>query len=329
VFHDLENCRKFLDFLKYKVEQHPELRAWSAKLWNSPVKIAVIDNGTDKFRHPTSQNIQKGITFMDSGILDGRVLPWYTAADAHGTQMAYLIRRVNPQCHLFVARVGTFRRDIKPEAAVNAIQWAVSQKVDIISISWITRRRSKPLYNAIREAAKTTLIFGTTADEGTNAMHEKIWPKRVIRVSASDSMGHPRPQSEASDDKVDFLLQGEAIMAYGPKYMDKVAESRISGSSVATALAAGVGSLLLTLARLYDLDDNRHSDRFKKKKHMITLFENLYNNDTDRVVVLGKLLKRKFDYDKLKQELPFILKEFRYQGREDDEDDDTDSEDGH
>jgi hypothetical protein len=43
---------------------------------------------------------------------DSNTLPWHYSEDAHGTQMAHLIRALDPRCDLIVARVGGRRNPI-------------------------------------------------------------------------------------------------------------------------------------------------------------------------------------------------------------------------
>lgn len=82
------------------------------------IRIAIIDNGTDKLRGTIHPNIEEGISFTKASLDGKRLLPWYTVQDPHGTQMAYLIRTVNPYCKLLPIRAGTVRDDIDPEFAV-------------------------------------------------------------------------------------------------------------------------------------------------------------------------------------------------------------------
>ena len=89
------------------------------------------------------------------------------------------------------------------------------------------------------------LVFASTADEGVAAA--TVWPAcypGVIRVSASDRYAHPRL---ASDTNVDVMVNGEAISADHPAYMKNYKHDVVSGSSVATAIAAAIASLALLL----------------------------------------------------------------------------------
>ncbi|KAK0721138.1 hypothetical protein B0H67DRAFT_578208 [Lasiosphaeris hirsuta] len=87
------------------------------------IKVAIIDNGADKFRPRIRDCIERGVSYVkaDTGSAD-RILPWWMVSDPHGTQMASLVSAVNPWCRLYIARVGKGRRDILPEDAVQAVK---------------------------------------------------------------------------------------------------------------------------------------------------------------------------------------------------------------
>ncbi|KIW96352.1 uncharacterized protein Z519_03421 [Cladophialophora bantiana CBS 173.52] len=151
-----------------------------------------------------------------------------------------------------------------------AIEWAIDQKVDII-ISRVVRffnvddELDSPLVHAIKWAVQQNiLIFSSTADVGAESGHN-FWPvnpSNMIAVSASDELGHPLLRS---DHDVHAAFEGEKIQVEGPKYINKKSElalpSYASGSSVSTALAAGLGSLCLFLARMANESD-RQAERF-------------------------------------------------------------------
>ena len=76
----------------------------------SRVRIAVIDTGVDSTLEGISEYIEQGQSFVTSN--GWRESPWWVASDPHGTQMATIIRRLDPLCKLLIAKVGTTRDDI-------------------------------------------------------------------------------------------------------------------------------------------------------------------------------------------------------------------------
>lgn len=76
----------------------------------------------------------------------------------------------------------------------------------------------------------------------------------MISISATTKNRKLRDDAEA---KANFLMVGEDILADGPKYIGTGLSDRISGSSVATALVAGIASLILTHDRYANPADNK------------------------------------------------------------------------
>jgi hypothetical protein len=127
VFSDFVKCHAFLHQLKTKdIQRYPQYKIEIGRLKDHPIKIAVIDNGTDRLNDTLATNISKGVSYARSSSTRSQLLPWYIASDAHGTQMAYLIRTINPHCCIYPIRVGMVRDDIQPKAAiqVRALAWA-------------------------------------------------------------------------------------------------------------------------------------------------------------------------------------------------------------
>ncbi|KAK3306078.1 peptidase S8/S53 domain-containing protein [Chaetomium strumarium] len=276
----LQACHHFLMNMKDKkgdprhIRNFDKLREWDMKEGEDNshlIKVAIIDNGA-KFRQRIRDCIERGISYVkaDTGSAD-RILPWWMVSDPHGTQMTSLVSAVNPWCRLYIARVGKGRRDILPEDAVQAVKWAMEQKVDIISISWVTKSMEPELRDVIQEAAKNTLIFCSTADRGTGS--GPAYPadyNGTVRISATDKYGSLMPASENGSHAVNIPVPGEDIPAFGPSYMgDGIEVGTVSGSSVATALAAGIASLSLLMLMVFNDEDKdalRKMDLYTNKK---------------------------------------------------------------
>jgi hypothetical protein len=80
------------------------------------IKIAIIDNGIDKWQDTISENIKEGFSYASR--VSGKLLPWFTAAHAHGTNMASLVRKINPYCELYIYRVSSLREGMDPKCAI-------------------------------------------------------------------------------------------------------------------------------------------------------------------------------------------------------------------
>ncbi|KAI1086805.1 hypothetical protein F5B19DRAFT_498003 [Rostrohypoxylon terebratum] len=239
------------------------------------IKVAIIDNGADRIRSKFRHMIAKGKSYVTADMLSSdRSLPWWMVSDPHGTQMASLIGQMNGYCRLYIARVGKSRDDIQPANAAKAINWAVTQGVDIISISWTLKKPDKTLEEAIKNAAQKTIIFCSTPDEG---VYSEAWPvgykEHVLSVSATDRHGHLTSQTKGAE-SVDIQIPGEDIRATGPSYIGNVLPT-VSGSSVATALAAGIASLSLLLLKIFNPPHDERLQQFRTKEGINRVFAHM------------------------------------------------------
>jgi hypothetical protein len=181
--------------------------------------------------------------------------------------------------------------------------------VDIISISWVMKTNHQLLHDAIKRAvepkednARPTLVFCSTADEGLYS--GTVYPASydgVVNVAATDQYGHMKPASATG---VDILVPGENIVADGPSYMEEDSTSSVSGSSVATATAAGIASLALMLLRTFNptrSDEPGYVNlrQFYTRDGILGVFDKM-NNKTNVNISSGVVPTSLFSDDKKK-----------------------------
>ncbi|QSZ30959.1 hypothetical protein DSL72_000518 [Monilinia vaccinii-corymbosi] len=276
----LDQLKPSLDYLDQlnKSPEDGEERERFEELTNKPpvgtedkrIKIAIIDNGVDRIRTNWASNT----TLVDD-----------------------------------IARVGKGSKDILPaDAAKQAIEWALEQRVDIISMSWVTKKNYGVLQHAVKIAVegtkkdnkRQTLLFCSTADEG--AYSGEIWPAmydKTVRIAATDRYGHMRPTSDPKN--VNTLVPGEDIEADGPSYMEKYIQGTVSGSSVATALAAGIASLALLLIKTFNDVSDEDWNYFHEKDGILAVFKKM---ESDQMGVhTGVVLSNLFPGNDLKKGL--------------------------
>lgn len=161
------------------------------------------------------------------------------------------------------------------------MRWAIQQKVDVISISWVTKKDHRDLKNAIADAIagsqqiRPILVFCSTADEGIYS--GTVYPaayENTVRVAATDKYGHLQP---GSDGAVNILVPGQDVDADGPSYMEKYVTGTVSGSSVATASAAGIASLALLMLKTFNKEDDAKLWRFYKQDGIMKVFEKMHD----------------------------------------------------
>ncbi|KAL6796585.1 peptidase S8/S53 domain-containing protein [Trichoderma sp. SZMC 28012] len=261
----------------------------SAKVQNSDlvgsknIRVALIDDGVDASHWILRNNIKEGITYCTSTSNNSHIpSSFYSSATGHGTLMATLICDICPGIDLYVAKLddqnsgGDFNFTAK--SAADAVKWAVSKEVDIISMSWTIEESSTnredlgKLNQALKEAAENNiLLFCAARDEGLENPTNKPYPaasdtKSITVVGAAGPSG--AISTWVSMESVDLLFPGleirEACADRMPADM-----SAVDGSSTATACATGLAGLLLKILsgtaaeREGWIKDKRH-DRIKK-----------------------------------------------------------------
>ncbi|KAI1110437.1 hypothetical protein F5Y14DRAFT_363061 [Nemania sp. NC0429] len=249
----METMKKFANFL---ARVPPNIAG-------DPVKIAIIDDGIDTSLDNFTDRIQVGESFCRLGELSGSHRnSYYVPSGPHGTVMAQLICRICPVVKLYIAQLEVLpgqhgQRSFTTESAIEALQWAVTQEVDIISMSWSIRGRSgiTDLANAIKAAdAKRILMFCASPDDGTTT--DNTYPAKepsCIKIGACTATG--AILSWVSDQSAEYLLPGEAPgletdPGAEPSSWNNYGHIGSFGSSVSTALAAGLAGVILFCDRL-------------------------------------------------------------------------------
>ncbi|KAM0436593.1 hypothetical protein ACHAPT_002301 [Fusarium lateritium] len=208
------------------------------------IKVALIDDGVD-VRQFGGEVVPPGWPPVKP-TSNGK--PWYHSEGGHGTSMAKMIIKMCPRVRLMVAKLEGKDPATSVDSAANAaaaVEWAIKQRVDIISMSWSLVRTNEnrkgidELDKQIQRAAnEKILLYCAAADKGRYDDHVELYPRdsdtKVIRLvgSAKESGG----ESEfVHADRVDYLFPGEAIHEL----------NGCQGSSAAAALAAGLAALIL------------------------------------------------------------------------------------
>ena len=160
-------------------------------------------------------------------------------------------------------------------ACNQAIRWAIDQHVDIISLSLVLFHDHKDLYNAVHAASQENIvIICSTADRGNN--HQKVYPAQyweqmktdcLIPIAGCDQYGKLTDWSTETKAKYHFL--GKDVIARSVGVMTGSGKE-ISGSSVATAIAAGTASLVLACSRLALEEEN-----YTRKQPIEIFFEEM------------------------------------------------------
>ncbi|GLA21359.1 hypothetical protein AnigIFM62618_010666 [Aspergillus niger] len=230
------------------------------------IKVGVIDDGVDIHIESLQGKVIGGESF-DRTYLDGNgTSPYYISGGGHGTMMADMICRVCPTARLYVCKLEMHPdpdgggRQISAESAAMAVMAAVRQKVDIISMSWTIQETEDnqssitALQDAIRAALDAKiLLFGAASDKGavTEIEYPCFFDRRIFRIGASTADGRVYGPS-GNPQNLSFIFPGHKISPRSP-YLEKglpIDSEEKSGSSISTALAAGLAALVLHCIRL-------------------------------------------------------------------------------
>ncbi|KAL5085666.1 hypothetical protein Trisim1_010012 [Trichoderma cf. simile WF8] len=204
--------------------------------------------------------IKDGQSFVEES---SRVSPWLFASNPHGTQMANLICAIDPWCDLYVAKVTEGRAGILPARVARAIRWAIDKNVDIISMSFAISEKIEELEDACSAAyAQGIVLLCSTHDEGLAV--SDTYPAsfhNTITITACDDYGKVlRPGPQGATSSFSYKVQGQSVAAGVIPFLDS--DDYISGSSVATAITAGLSSLILSCNRIAK-DNPEHPDSKK------------------------------------------------------------------
>jgi hypothetical protein len=111
-------------------------------------------------------------------------------------------------------------------------------------MSLILRQSSPYLEQAVYEAAKNAVLICSTADDGNN--NPDNWPAkfedRTLPIASCNYHGIPAPYSTVNGAK--YFLHGENMVPLVAQ--ESKSQRGVSGSSVATAVASGLASLVLS-----------------------------------------------------------------------------------
>lgn len=235
----------------YGVDMIKAKSLWKESNQGEGVKIAVIDSGCDIYHESLKNNIVAARNFTDE---DGKNPNIVIDRVGHGTHVIGTIAAngknntimgVAPKAKIYVLKAIDRTGLGKLSWVVNAMYYAIEQKVDIISMSLGMSQSSDKLERAVKEAVnKDILVVCAAGNEGTvNADNfEYSYPaayQEVISVGAVDKKGVPASFSNANL-VIDVVAPGVDILSTYPDNKFAI----LSGTSMATPHVSGSLALL-------------------------------------------------------------------------------------
>lgn len=238
--------------------RQPERLRWAEELLRLPevwrltrgqgVRVAILDTGIDLDHPDLLGAVEKSRDFTGEGIED---------RNGHGTHCAGIIAaRANevgfvgtaPMCSLLVGKVLDGGGGGSIDAVIAAVDWAVGEGADILSMSLGSAAGSPGLYRAIHDAlAKGVIVVCAAGNTGELFANNIGFPGRygsVITVAAHDRFGQPSGFSSRGA-SIDFMAPGSDIWST----YRQGGYAKLSGTSMATPFVAGLAALVLAKHR--------------------------------------------------------------------------------
>ncbi len=204
------------------------------------VKVAILDSGID---YSEDIDVKERINFIPG---QDNISILYEDSTGHGTCIAGImaaknndigITGVNSNIELYSARVLDNDNSSKVSRIIDAINWAIEKKVNILSLSFGTTTNSEVLHNAIKKAQENNILI-IAAGNGTQIEYPTAYPE-VVAVGSIGTDGIISENS-AHGEELELVAPGEQILSTGA--FDGV--MTCDGTSMAVPHVVGVASLL-------------------------------------------------------------------------------------
>lgn len=210
------------------------------------IRIAVLDTGCAHLTHPDLRDaVEKARDF--TGSQSG-----FTDVAGHGSHVCGVVAArenssgvigVAPQSKLLIAKVLDDNGSGKMAYIVKGIEWAISERVDIISMSLGSSQGHPKLEAACKKAYEAGIFIVAAAGNEGPSLDTVGYPARYETTVSVGSIDRRRKISRFSSRgrRVDVVAPGDGILScYPPRGLAK-----LSGSSQATPFVAGVLALAL------------------------------------------------------------------------------------
>ncbi|KAH7202857.1 uncharacterized protein BKA55DRAFT_587682 [Fusarium redolens] len=246
------------------------------------VKIAVIDSGLNAERQNDAY-----ITYRNF-IPDEKRNPAFRDDPQHGTDSVDLIRKIYGRAHIYVAKVfqATEADANTSTYMAHAVQWAIEQEVNIISISAGFRRgENEYLSRKIEEATaggdRPEILVFAAASNSQN-IHKVAFPAnmedRVFCIfCCNGGLVHSRQWNpSALPSPRNFAMLGEDVELHSGRTL-------AGGTSISTALVAGLAAKLLDFSRQPQVRDRRTllGRKMQKRAGMSLIFRAIASKGND------------------------------------------------
>lgn len=218
------------------------------------VTVAVLDTGCDGKHPDLIERIIGGRNFTDDDKSNPAIFHDY---NGHGTHVAGTIAAqqngkgvigVAPEASLLIVKVLNRNGSGQYDWIIKGINYAIEQKVDIISMSLGGSNDMPELYEAIKKAITNNILVVCAAGnegDGDDSTDEFAFPGRYNEVISVGSINLERRSSDFtnSHNEIDVVAPGEKILStyLNGKY------ATLSGTSMAAPHVSGALALIKSL----------------------------------------------------------------------------------
>ncbi|KAF4550642.1 Hypothetical protein D9617_16g014300 [Elsinoe fawcettii] len=268
------------------------------------IRVAILDTGYDPYctafiNRDRRKRLARG-RWKD--FVDDSSVP--VDEHGHGTRVQSLVMQLAPSVDVYVARIAKHSEDLEiaHEAIAKAITWASDEcRVDIISMSFgfddeTYDHHGNPIrqaiYNAMSaRAGDNILFFAAAGNDGANngkmmfpAKHELVVP--IYGTGPTGAFMDDLNPIARRDDPSVFGTLADKVPCSGLEDEGEVTET---GTSFATAIAAGYAGMLLDYIRIMERKRQENfgevmawSKRLGTRRGMATLFSTISESQSER-----------------------------------------------
>lgn len=212
------------------------------------IKVAVLDTGVDPKHPDLAPNIVKGINFTTSNPTD------FVDRQGHGSHCAGIIAAcdnmvgvvgVAPRAQLYIAKVLGDDGSGSIDAIIKGIDWAIEEQVDIISMSLGCPVDPGPAFHQAFKRAHDAgiIIVAASGNENTHVGWPAVYEETIAVGAVDQAFGKANFSNFGNE--LDVAAPGVDIYS---TYKNG-GYAKLSGTSMATPMVAGVIALVESLAR--------------------------------------------------------------------------------
>jgi len=214
------------------------------------ITVAVLDTGYSDHKDLKGAIIKKK-DFTNTGVNDKEGHSTHCIGIIGARQNKIGVIGVAPECRIISGKVLGNDGSGRIKWIIEGIKWAIEEEVDIISMSLGSAFPHPKLKRTIKEAIKKGIIVVCAAGNSGKKKNQNTidYPAKYKETIAIGSYNNEGKRSDFSSvgDEIDVLCPGENIFS---TYKNNSYVS-MSGTSMATPIAAGVLALAIAKHRKY------------------------------------------------------------------------------